>query len=167
MGRTPQVHRRGLEMSTDIREITDRVEGVAFGAANAAAKVAADPMGTVRKQMKGLERRGTRAAHRVNRRLNARIGAAAVPARDAFKTISGTPEKYALRGLRLVKVQARRPDMMGEVAKNALRFFHGSFKTIARVATRLEAASELTPRVAPKAVTTRRPARRARARRAA
>ena len=124
-------------------------------------------MGTVRKQVKGLERRGTKAAHRVNRRLNARLNAAAAPAKDAFKTITLTPEKLAMRGLRLVKVQARRPDMIGEVAKRALRFFHSSFKTVAKVATRLESASETTPHIAPKPATARRPVRRARAHRAA
>jgi hypothetical protein len=36
--------------------------------------------------------------------------------------------------------------MVGGVAKRTLRIFNGSFKTIARTATRLEEASELTPK---------------------
>ena len=54
------------------------------------------------------------------------------------------PQKVAIKGLHLVKVQARRPDMVGDVAKRALRIFNGSFKTIAKAATRLEHATELT-----------------------
>ena len=54
------------------------------------------------------------------------------------------PEKLALRGLQLMKGQARRDDPVGGVAKRTLRIFNASFKTIARTATRLEQASELT-----------------------
>jgi hypothetical protein len=144
-------------MSTDVREITDTVTEVAFGAAETAAEVASDPMGAVRKQVKGLERKGTPAARKVNRRINSQLDAATAPARDAFKTISKTaervvgelmPEKVAIKGIRLVKVQAKRPDMVGDVAKSTLRFFNRSFKTVARVANRLESASELAPRTA-------------------
>ena len=54
------------------------------------------------------------------------------------------PEKVVIKGLRLVKVQAKRPDVVGDVAKRTLRFFNRSFKTVARVATRFESASDLT-----------------------
>jgi hypothetical protein len=172
-------------MSTDVKDFTDTVEEVAFGAAETAAQVASDPIGTVRKQVKGLERKGTPAARKINRRINAQIDYATAPAKDAFKTISKTaervavelmPEKVVIKGLRLVKVQARRPDVVGDVAKRTLRFFNHSFKTVARVANRLESASELAPRasaVATKpAAAAKRPARRthttrARSRRAA
>ena len=166
-------------MSTDMRDITDTVQEVAFGAAETAARVASDPIGAVRKQVKGLERKGTPAARKANRRFNAQFNAATAPAKDAFKTITKTaekvagellPEKVAIKGLRLVKVQARRPDMVGDVAKVTLRFFNRSFKTVAKVATRLESASELTPHAASKLATktVRRSApRRSRARRAA
>jgi hypothetical protein len=58
--------------------------------------------------------------------------------------------------------------MVGGVAKRTLRIFNGSFKTIARTATRLEQATELTarretaakPAVARKRPTARRTARR-------
>jgi hypothetical protein len=165
-------------MSTDIKEVTDTVEEVAFGAAEAAAEIASDPIGSVRKQVKTLERKGTPAARKVNRRINL----ATAPAKDAFKTISKTadtvkesagkvagelaPEKVVIRGLRLVKVQAKRPDMVGDVAKRTLKFFNRSFKTVARVATRFETASELTPASKPatRPATFRRPARRTRRR---
>ena len=170
-------------MSTDVRDITDTVEEVAFGAAETAAQVASDPIGTVRKQVKGLERKGTPAARRINRKINSQIDSATAPAKDAFKTISKTaervvnelmPEKVAIKGIRLVKVQAKRPDMVGDVAKTTLRFFNRSFKTVARVANRLESASELAPHAAASTAKAgrasangRRPARRTRSRRRA
>jgi hypothetical protein len=165
-------------MSTDVKDFTDTVEEVAFGAAETAAEVASDPIGTMRKQVKGLERKGTPAARKINRRINAQIDYATAPAKDAFKTISKTaervagelmPEKVVIKGLRLVKVQARRPDVVGDVAKRTLRFFNHSFKTVARVANRLESASEISPRssaAATKPVAAKRPARRTRTTRA-
>jgi hypothetical protein len=153
-------------MSTDIKDISDTVEEVAFGAAETAARVASDPVGAVRKQVKGLERKGTPTARRVNRRLGARFNTATAPARQAVKDFTKAaeqfagdlnPEKAAIRGLRLVKVQARRPDMVGDVAKGTLRIINRSLKAVARLASRLEGASELTP-AKPAAV--RRPARR-------
>src|SRR6266480_2659492 len=136
-------------MSTDIKDITDTVEEVAFGAAETAAEVASHPIGSVR------------------RRVNARIDAATEPARDAFKMISKTaarvadelvPEKVMLRSLRQIKSQAKRPDAIGKVAKRTLRLFNKSFKTVARVATRFEGASEIAPvsKPATKPATTRR-----------
>src|SRR5882672_10747368 len=56
------------------------------------------------------------------------------------------PEKVAIKGLQLVKLQARRQDMVGDVAMRTLRIFNGSFKTIARTAGRFEQATELAPR---------------------
>ncbi len=159
-------------MSTDI----STVEEVAFGAARAAAEVASDPIGSARKQVKGLKRRGSPTARKVNRQLTEQINAATAPAKDAVKEFAKTaekvaadlvPERIAIRGLHVVKVQAKRQDQVGDIAKRALKMFNGSFKTIARVATRLERASEL-PAAAPrKATTPRRSARRATARRSA
>ncbi len=80
------------------------------------------------------------------------------------------PEKVAIKGLQLVKVQAHRQDIVGDVAKRALRVFNGSFKTIAKTASRLEHATELTthrPAVAQPATRTRRPRRTTVRRRAA
>jgi len=136
-------------MSTDI---TSTVEEVAFGAARAAREVASDPMGKARKQVRGLERKGTPAARKLNRQLTNQFNAATAPAKDAVKgiakkldqasksasTVAGDllPERIVLKGLQLVKVQAKRQDPMGEVATQALKIFNGSFKTIARVANR-------------------------------
>jgi hypothetical protein len=143
-------------MSTDFSETATAVEEVAVGAARAAVEVASDPMGAVRKQARSFERKGAPAVRRINRRLNAFIP-------DRF-TLLGVevnqklPEKLVIKGLHLVKVQAKRQDMLGGVAKRTLRIFNGSFKTIARTATRLEQASDLTPQRQAE----RKPARRAR-----
>ena len=161
-------------MSTDVSEMTDTVEQVAFGAAETVAEVASDPVGAARRQVKSLEKKGTPTARRVNRRINRQIEYATAPAKDAFKTVTKTasrvaneldPEKVAIRGLRLVKVQAKRDDVVGDVAKSTLKFFNRSFKTVARVANKLENASELAPRASTERTTTRRPARRTRTRR--
>jgi hypothetical protein len=195
-------------MNTELDQIADSagetattVAEVAFGAAKTVREVASDPIGSARKQVKGLERKGTPAARKVNRRFNARLNAATAPAKDAAKSInvrltkaakkaekvaSGLmperitvwgvdvngklPEKVAIKGLNLVKLQARRPDMVGDVAKRTLRIFNGSFKTIAKTATRLEHATELRtqPAAAAKSATrTKRPRRTTARRRAA
>jgi hypothetical protein len=148
-------------MATEFAETATAVEEVAVGAVKSAAAVASDPIRSARKQVKSFERKGTPVVRRINRRINAMI-----PDRiEVFGVeVNGKlPEKLAIRGLQLVKVQARRDDPVGGVAKRTLRIFNGSFKTIARTATRLEQASDLTPR--PKAETaavrrTRRTARR-------
>jgi hypothetical protein len=143
-------------MNTQFSDTATAVEEVAVGAARAAVEVASDPIGAVRKQARSFERKGTPAVRRINRRLNAFI-----PEKVTFLGIEVNqklPEKLALKGLQLVKVQAKRQDMVGGVAKQTLRIFNGSFKTIARTATRLEQASDLTPQRQAE----RKPARRAR-----
>ena len=130
-------------MSTDFSDTATSVEEVAIGAAQAAAEVASDPIRAARKQVRNFERKGTPAVRRINRRLNALL-----PDRVAIfglEVNERLPEKLAIKGLQLVKVQARRQDMLGGVAKRTLKVFNGSFKTIARTATRLEQASDLTP----------------------
>jgi hypothetical protein len=196
-------------MSTDMRQFADTagdaattVAEVAIGAAKTAAEVASDPIGSARKQVKGLERKGTPAARKANRRFNARLNAATAPAKDAAKTINlnlsraakraekvastllpenvkvwgvelngKLPENIAVKGLHVVKARAQRRDAVGGAAKRALRIVHGSFKTIVRVATRLEHASDPTPArsaAAKPAAKARRPrARRQTARRQA
>lgn len=189
-------------MTTELDQIADSagetattVAEVAFGAAQTVREVASDPMGTARKQVKGLERKGTPAARKVNRRFNARLNAATAPAKDVAKNINARlsaaaqvagdlmperitvlgvevngklPEKVVIKGFELVKLQARRRDVVGSVAKRSLRIFNGSFKTIAKTASRLEYATEL--RHAPtakKSVATKRSTRTRRVRKTA
>jgi hypothetical protein len=146
-------------MSTDFSDTATAVEEVAVGAARAAAEVASDPIRAARKQVRNLERKGTPAVRRINRRLNALIPDRVVV--FGLEVNERLPEKLALKGLQLVKVQARREDVVGGVAKRTLRAVNGSFKTIARTATRLEQASVLTPpRQAEHKTARRRTARR-------
>jgi len=153
-------------MSTNFGDTATAVEEFAVGAAETAAEVVTDPVGAARKQVRSLERRGTPAARRINRRINALLP-------DTL-TVFGVevndrlPEKLAIKGLHAVRVQARRDDMVGGVAKRTLRIFNGSFKRIAHSATRLEEASQLTPqREASSKPAASRPRRRSARRRAA
>src|SRR3989454_4966660 len=134
--------RGGQEMNAEFASTATAVEEVAAGVARSAAEVVSDPVRSARKQVKAFERKGTPVVRRINKRLNALI-----PERVTVLGIEVNgklPEKQAIKGLQVVKVQARRPDVVGDVAKRTLRIFNGSFKTIARTATRLEQASELT-----------------------
>lgn len=147
-------------MATDFADTATAVEEFAVGAAASAAEVATDPVGTVRKQVRTFERKGQPAVRRINRRLNAlipdKVKVFGVEVNDRM------PEKLAIKGLHMVRGQAKRDDVVGVVAKRTLKVFNGSFKTIARTATRLEEASELTPRREPS--TARKPVRPARRR---
>ena len=148
-------------MSTEFADTATAVEEFAVGAAKTAAELASDPVAAVRKQARSFERKGTPAVRRINRRLNAlipeRVTVFGVEVNDRL------PEKLAIKGLQLVKVQARRQDVMGDVAKRTLKIFNGSFKTIARTATRLEQASDLTPQRPAERKPVRRRASRGRA----
>jgi len=129
-------------MSTEFGDTATTVEEVAVGAAQAAAEMASNPMGSARKQVRSFERKGTPAVRRINRRLNAMI-----PDKISVLGIEVNqklPEKLVVKGLHMVKLQAKRQDVVGDVAKQTLRIFNGSFKTIARTASRLEQATELT-----------------------
>ncbi len=130
-------------MSAEIADTATAVEEFAVGAARAAAEVASDPVGSARKQARNLERKGAPTVRRINRRLNALLPDKLTV--FGIEVNGKLPEKIAVKGLQMVKVQARRQDLLGGVAKRTLRIFNGSFKTIARTATRLEQASELTP----------------------
>jgi hypothetical protein len=131
-------------MNTEFSDTATAVEEVAIGAAQTAAEVASDPIGAARKQVRSFERKGTPAVRRINRRINAMMPDRVVV--FGIEVNERLPEKLAVKGLQMVKLQARRHDVVGGVAKRTLRIFNGSFKTIARTATRLEQASELNPR---------------------
>lgn len=139
------------------------VEEVAVGAAESAAEVARNPLKSARKQVKGFERKGAPTVRRINRRLSALIpDKVSVFGMDVNGKL---PEKVAFKGLQMVKIQAKRRDVVGDVAKRTLKIFNGSFKTIARTATRLEQATELTKNGESRPAA--RPARRRTARRKA
>jgi hypothetical protein len=139
------------------------VEEVAAGVAESAAQVARNPFKSARKQVKDFERKGTPTVRRINRRLSALL-----PEKVSVfgMQVNGKlPEKVAIRGLQMVKLQAKRKDVVGDVAKRTLKIFNGSFKTIARTATRLEQATETTPHRNGESRPATRPSRRRSARR--
>ena len=141
-------------MSTDFGRTATAVEEFAVGAAESAVEVATDPVGAARKQARTFGRKGTPRVRRINRRIGAML-----PEKVrvfGIEVNERMPEKLAIKGLHAVRDQAHRQDMLGDVAKRTLRVFNGSFKTIARTATRLEEASQLTP----KGDVERKPARR-------
>jgi hypothetical protein len=142
-------------MSTDISDTATTLEEVAVGAAEAAAEVAFNPVGAARKQVRNFERKGTPAVRRINRRISAMLPEKVTV--FGLQVDDRLPEKLAIRGLHAVRDQARRQDMLGGVAKRTLKIFNGSFKTLARTATRLEEASQLT---AKRESTTPKPARK-------
>lgn len=133
----------GIQEVMDMSDTVTTVEEVAVGAVESAAEVASHPLRSARKQVKGFERKGAPAVRRINRRLSALIpDKVSVFGMDVNGKL---PEKVAIKGLQMVKLQAKRKDVVGDVAKRTLEIFNGSFKTIARTATRLEQATELTP----------------------
>ena len=148
-------------MNTDFSDTATAVEEVAVGAAQAAAEVASDPIRAARKQVRNLERKGTPVARRINRRLNALIPDKVLV--FGLEVNERFPEKLAIKGMHAMKVQARRQDRVGDVAKRTLKVFNGSFKTIAQTATRLEQATSLNPARQAE----RKPARKAASRRRA
>ena len=158
-------------MSTETKfgETATTVEGVAFGAAKSAAEVASDPIGSARKSVKGFEKKGAPTARKLNRQFTARLNAILPEKVTLFgmPINEKLPQKVAIKGLNLVKLQARRQDMVGDVTKRTLRIFNASFKTIARTAIRLEQATELSPRREAAAKPAAVKARRRTARRAA
>jgi hypothetical protein len=131
-------------MTTDISDTATTLEEVAVGAAEAAAEVAFNPVDAARKQVRSFERKGTPAVRRVNRRISAMLPEKVTV--FGLQVDDRLPEKLAIRGLHAVRDQARRQDAVGGVAKRTLRIFNGSFKTLARTATRLEEASQLAPK---------------------
>jgi hypothetical protein len=152
-------------MATDFSDTATAVEEIAVGAAKAATEVASDPVGSARRQVKSFERKGTPAVRRINRRLNAMLPSKVTVL--GLEVNGRLPEKIAIKGLHLVKLQARRPDVVGDVAKRTLRIVNGSFKIIARTATRLEQASEVTSTQRAGKPAAIRPRRRSARRRAA
>src|SRR5207247_10744710 len=99
-------------MSSEFADTATAVEGFAVGAAQAAAEVASDPVRAARKQARSFERKGMPAVRRINRRLTAlipdKVTVFGVEVNDRL------PEKLAIKGLHMVKLQARRQDWGGE-----------------------------------------------------
>src|SRR5258708_8668991 len=104
--------RRLSHMSTEIKfgDAATMVEEVAIGAAQTAAEVASDPIGSARKSVRGFERKGASTARKVNRRFNARLNAI-LPEKVTLWGIEvndNLPEKVAIKGFHLAKFHTPR-----------------------------------------------------------
>ena len=127
-------------MATKSEELSTEAADVATGAAVEAAEAISDPAGSATKQVRRLERSGAP----VNRRIQREVRRAAERAVDTTgKLLNGAvTERLVLRGLHLVKDQARRGDLVGLAAYRSLEILHGGFGSAARSLTRFQDASQ-------------------------
>ena len=150
------------EITETAAEDMNRVADVAVGAAAEVADAARHPIETITKQARRLEKRGapiTRAAERDFEK------AAAETTQTGYGIVSGAlAERVALAGIRVIKDQARRQDLLGDFAYRALKLMNGGFEIAVRTLNRFENASE-PPARSPRRVSTsrRRSTRSARA----
>ena len=127
-------------MATRSEELPAEAADAVTGAAVEAVGVVTDPAAEATRRVRRLERIGGP----VNRRLERQIRRAAERAADTTgKLIDGSlTEKLVLRGLHLVKDQARREDVVGLAAYRSLELLHGGFGNAARSLTRFQDASQ-------------------------
>lgn len=143
-------------MATESKELSAEAGDAATGAAVEAAEVISDPTGSTARRVRRLARVGGP----VNQRLERQLRRAAARAADTTNQIfdGSLTERLVLRGLHLVKDQARREDVVGLAAYRSLELLYGGFGNAARSLTRFQDASQ--PPVRP----SQRPAARARSR---
>jgi hypothetical protein len=145
----------------DVKEVVNEAAktpastlNAATGAASSVIGLAGKPGGTVRR----LERRG----RTVNRKLALKVKQAAQPvAERVTPVLDGTlPERWIIQGLRIVKRQARRRDLVGLVAYRGMSTVHAGLRVAVSSLSRFERATEPPARSASKVVGTS-PRRRA------
>jgi hypothetical protein len=121
-------------------ELSTQAADTATGAAVEVAEAVSDPAGSTTRQVRRLERAGAP----VNRRLERQVRRVAERAADTTtKLLDGSlTEKFVVRGLRLVKEQARREDLVGLAAYRSLELLHGGFGNAARSLSRFQDASQ-------------------------
>ena len=151
-------------MEFEVKEITEtvsddagRVADMAAGAVAEAADAAVHPIATFKKQARRLEKKGrpiTRAAERDVEKAT----------EQAFEmtsdVVSGVlPERFALAGIKILKGQARRNDMIGDVAYQTLKLMNMGFERALKTLNKFEDASQ-PPARQPKRSSTRSTRRR-------
>jgi gas vesicle protein len=128
------------DMATESsEELSTQAVDTATGAAVEVAEAVTDPAGSATRQVRRLERAGAP----VNRRLEGQVRRVAERAADTTaKLLDGSlTERFVVRGLRLVKEQARREDLVGLAAYRSLELLHGGFGNAARSLSRFQDAS--------------------------
>src|SRR2546423_15101570 len=133
--------RSKTDMATESsEELSTQAADTATGAAVEVAEAVSDPAGSTARQVRRLELAGAP----VNRRLERQVRSVADRAADTpAKLLDGTlTERFVVRGLRLVKEQARREDLVGLAAYRSLELLHGGFGNAARSLSRFQDASQ-------------------------
>ena len=127
-------------MASKIEELPTQAADTATGAVVEAVEAVADPVGTAGKQARRFERRGAP----LNRALGHRVRRVTEQAATTtVGVIDGTiPERLMMLGLRAVKSQARRRDLLGEAAYRYLELVHDRLDRSAKALARLEEASQ-------------------------
>ncbi|MDQ6636181.1 MAG: hypothetical protein M3Y62_00130 [Candidatus Dormibacteraeota bacterium] len=127
-------------MNEDTKTLQERTADTTAGVISETAKAASHPRRSARKRVTSLERSGAPTARRA-RRQAAQLVTGAASATTAL--VDGTiPSQIVLRGLGLVRSQARRHDLVGEAAYRTLQLVHDGFANAVKSFARFEAASE-------------------------
>jgi hypothetical protein len=127
----------------DVKEVVEEAAklpaltaNAATGAASSVIELATKPARTVRR----LEKKG----RSVNRKVAARVRQAERQvARPAAAVLDGTlPERWLIAGVRIVKRQARRRDLVGLVARRGMSTVHAGLEVAVRSLSRFERATQ-------------------------
>jgi len=128
------------EITETVNDDANRVADLAAGAVAEAADMAVHPLASFKKQARRLEKKGqplTRAAERDVEKATEQA------LEMTYDVVSGAlPERVALAGIRVIKSQARRNDVVGEVAYRTLKLMNLGFERALRTLNRFEGASE-------------------------
>jgi len=123
----------------DVKEVMEGVAKVPASTANAAAgaagsviELASKPARTVRR----LEKKG----RSVNRKVATQVRQVARPAAAVLD--GSLPERWLIAGVRIVKRQARRRDLVGLVARRGIGTVHAGLEVAVRSLSRLERATQ-------------------------
>ena len=128
------------EITETVNEEANRVADVAAGAVVEAADAAVHPIATLKKQARRLEKKGqpiTRAAEKDVEKATEQA------LEMTYDVVSGAlPERVALAGIKVLKGQARRNDVVGDFAYRTLKLMNIGFERALRTLNRFEDASE-------------------------
>ncbi len=127
-------------MNEETSHLQERTANTVAGIVAETTKAASHPRRTARSSARSPERIGAPSARQA-RRQAAQLVAGAANATTAL--VDGTiPSQIVLRGLGLVRSQARRRDLVGEAAYRTLELMNGGFANAVRSFARFEAASQ-------------------------
>ena len=134
-------------MGIDIKEIRDEamdaertMADATTGAIVSVVDAATHPVGTVRKSVRRLAKRGEPVNRRVERRVNR---TADEVTETTIDVVTGNlAERFALRGIRMVRDRSRKRDMLGDVLFRGLDLFNTALDGTAKELGKFQKASE-------------------------